>query len=167
MAGGADLIFPHHEAEIAQSQNYTGKTFVKHWMHVAMVYCGQKKMSKSLGNIIYIGDLLKKYSANTIRVLLLSHHYRKSWNFEYSELETAQKTAAKLSEALSKNSKQRPDLNPSEVKKSLPEFFYALDQDFNTPKAIAALIKATEGKISGKQAHAILAAATIIGLTPV
>ena len=86
--GGKDLIYPHHESEIAQSENYTGKKpFVKYWMHIAMVMSCGEKMSKSLGNLVMVRDLLKMYSANEIRWYLLSHHYRNPWEYMESDLE--------------------------------------------------------------------------------
>ncbi len=154
--GGADLIFPHHEAEIAQSQNATGKKFVDFWMHTAMLFYEDKKMSKSLGNVVYISDLLKKYDANTIRVLLLSHHYRDPWNFEEKELEEAKKTAKLLA-----NSSKQPGLKKQDLKKQLPEFFKALDDDFNTPLAINNLISASK---SQKNKEVVFLATKILGL---
>jgi cysteinyl-tRNA synthetase len=85
--GGRDLIFPHHESEIAQSENYTGeKPFVKTWIHTAMVLYQGEKMSKSLGNLVLVADLLKKYNPFVIRWTLLSHHYRDPWEFREEEL---------------------------------------------------------------------------------
>ena len=90
--GGYDLIFPHHESEIAQTESYTGKSpFVRYWVHAAMLEYKGEKMSKSLGNMVFISDLLKKYSPNTIRWVLLSHHYRKEWGFAMNELDEAEK----------------------------------------------------------------------------
>ncbi|OGK17894.1 cysteine--tRNA ligase [Candidatus Roizmanbacteria bacterium RIFCSPLOWO2_12_FULL_40_12] len=95
--GGYDLIFPHHESEIAQTESYTGKSpFVRYWVHAAMLEYKGEKMSKSLGNMVFISDLLKKYSPNTIRWVLLSHHYRKEWGFAMNELDEAEKTMGVL-----------------------------------------------------------------------
>jgi len=95
--GGYDLIFPHHESEIAQTESYTGKSpFVRYWVHAAMLEYKGEKMSKSLGNMVFISDLLKKYSPNTIRWVLLSHHYRKEWEFAMNELDEAEKTMGVL-----------------------------------------------------------------------
>jgi len=89
--GGIDLIYPHHEAEIVQSEGATGKKpFVKYWLHTGSVSYKGKKMSKSLGNLVMVSDLLKKFSANAIRFLLLSHHYREPWDFEEKELYEAE-----------------------------------------------------------------------------
>src|SRR5258708_1303704 len=88
--GGADLIYPHHESEIAQSESYTGKSpFVQTWMHIAMLKYQGEKMSKSLGNLVLVKDLLQKYSPNALRWLLLSHHYRQEWEFKLKELDRA------------------------------------------------------------------------------
>lgn len=139
--GGEDLIFPHHEAEIAQSENATGRKFVKVWMHTAMVYCKGKKMSKSLGNMIFIGDLLKKYSPNAIRIFLLSHHYRTPWDYQEQELERA-KLLAQTFESESAGG----NLQINELKKLAPDFFKAMDDDLNTPAAIEALSKMVKSK---------------------
>src|SRR5215218_3223864 len=79
--GGADLIFPHHECEAAQSEAATGQPFVRHWMHQAMVRMDGEKMSKSLGNLVFISDLLKTYDPRAIRLALVEHHYRDSWDW--------------------------------------------------------------------------------------
>jgi L-cysteine:1D-myo-inositol 2-amino-2-deoxy-alpha-D-glucopyranoside ligase len=79
--GGADLIFPHHECERAQSEAATGEPFVRHWMHQAMVRMDGEKMSKSLGNLVFVSDLRKEYDPRTIRLGLVAHHYRDSWEW--------------------------------------------------------------------------------------
>src|SRR6185369_10243125 len=97
--GGIDLIYPHHESEIAQSEQFTGKKpYVSFWMHTGAVGYQGKKMSKSLGNLVMVSDLLKKYSANTIRYMLLSHHYREPWEFEEKEMEKAESAMQALEE---------------------------------------------------------------------
>lgn len=99
--GGIDLIYPHHESEIAQSEAATGKSpFVKYWIHVNLVQKDHQKMSKSLGNLVLVSDLLKKYSANAIRWYIVSHHYRTSWNFDEKELQLAQTTVDQLEKQL-------------------------------------------------------------------
>lgn len=134
--GGEDLIFPHHESEIAQSENYTGKKFVNVWMHAAMVYCGEHKMSKSLGNMIFIYDLLQRYSPNAIRILLLSHHYRKPWNYNEKELKESVKKAAYI-----ENFTLQPSARQSMNKRRIPSaFINALDEDLHTPKALGVLL---------------------------
>ena len=80
--GGADLIFPHHECEAAQSEAATGEPFVRHWMHQAMVRMDGEKMSKSLGNLVFVSDLLKKWDPMAIRLVIVEHHYRDSWEWD-------------------------------------------------------------------------------------
>src|SRR5438270_8825083 len=93
--GGADLAFPHHTCEIAQSEHFTGKTpFSRIWMHTGMVHQDGEKMSKSLGNLTLVSDLLKDYSANAIRIALLNHHYRYPWECFPADLEVATETVA-------------------------------------------------------------------------
>ncbi len=156
--GGEDLLFPHHECEIAQSENYTGRQFVKIWMHTAMVYCENKKMSKSLGNMIFVHDLIKKYSANEIRLFLLMHQYRKSWNYDESEFIKA-KELAKLFESKAK----RGNVTQAQLKEALPDFFKALNDDLNTPDAISALEKIAKNNKPGSD-KIIYACSQILGL---
>ena len=80
--GGTDLVFPHHECERAQSEAATGETFVRHWMHVGMVRLGGEKMSKSLGNLVFVGDLLKEWDPAAVRLAILNQHYRESWEWD-------------------------------------------------------------------------------------
>ncbi|HAM03620.1 MAG TPA: cysteine--tRNA ligase [Acidimicrobiaceae bacterium] len=87
--GGTDLIFPHHECEAAQSESVTGKVFSRHWLHAGMVGLDGTKMSKSLGNLVFVGDLLKEWEPQVIRLALLAHHYRTDWDWHSSELERA------------------------------------------------------------------------------
>jgi len=87
--GGRDLIFPHHECESAQSESVTGKTFCRHWFHVGMVGLDGTKMSKSLGNLVFVGDLLKEWEPMAIRLALLEHHYRSDWDWEEAGLSRA------------------------------------------------------------------------------
>jgi L-cysteine:1D-myo-inositol 2-amino-2-deoxy-alpha-D-glucopyranoside ligase len=79
--GGSDLIFPHHECEAAQSEAATGEVFVRHWMHAGMVRLDGVKMSKSLGNLVFVGDLLKEWEPSAIRLAILKHHYRSDWDW--------------------------------------------------------------------------------------
>ena len=87
--GGTDLIFPHHECETAQSETATGEQFVRHWMHHAMVKMDGRKMSKSLGNLVFVSELLKEWDARSIRLVLVRHHYRHSWEWDDGLLEDA------------------------------------------------------------------------------
>lgn len=87
--GGYDLLFPHHECEAAQSECITGKNFVDFWVHVGMVYLGGRKMSKSLGNLVFVGELLKENEADAVRLSILSNHYRDHWEWHESLLDNA------------------------------------------------------------------------------
>src|SRR5204863_542888 len=85
--GGTDLIFPHHECEIAQSESLTGEPCARHWMHSAMVSYEGEKMSKSLGNLVFVSDLLKQADARAVRLALMQHHYRSGFEWYDSEIE--------------------------------------------------------------------------------
>ncbi len=85
--GGTDLIFPHHECETAQSESVTGTTFSRHWLHVGMVGLDGTKMSKSLGNLVFVADLLKDWDPMAVRLALLGHHYRGDWDWDPADLE--------------------------------------------------------------------------------
>jgi L-cysteine:1D-myo-inositol 2-amino-2-deoxy-alpha-D-glucopyranoside ligase len=80
--GGSDLIFPHHECERAQSEAATGEQFVKHWMHVAMVFKDGEKMSKSLGNLVFVDKLRTEWDPRSIRLAVIEHHYRNEWEWD-------------------------------------------------------------------------------------
>jgi L-cysteine:1D-myo-inositol 2-amino-2-deoxy-alpha-D-glucopyranoside ligase len=136
--GGADLIFPHHEAEIAQSENAFGvEPFARFWVHVGMVGFNGEKMSKSLGNLVLAGDLLEHYSADAIRLYLFSHHYREPWAYEEVELDRWATVAEDLMEAV-----EIPAYGIEEeldVATLRERFYAALDDDLNTPLAIEIL----------------------------
>jgi L-cysteine:1D-myo-inositol 2-amino-2-deoxy-alpha-D-glucopyranoside ligase len=87
--GGRDLLFPHHECENAQSEAVTGQTFSRHWLHAGMVGLDGEKMSKSLGNLVFVGDLLKEHEPEVVRLALLGHHYRSDWDWHRRDLDAA------------------------------------------------------------------------------
>lgn len=134
--GGVDLIFPHHEAEIAQSEGATGKSpFVKYWIHTSTVFYKGQKMSKSKGNLVLVSDLLKKYSPNAIRWLLLSNSWRLPWEYKEEDLQKAQQKVDII--------EKPPTSHPGggirgEIDQ---EFLSALEDNFNTPKALEILYK--------------------------
>src|SRR5437879_12760411 len=98
--GGADLIYPHHESEIAQSESATGvRPFARIWVHVGMLGYQGEKMSKSLRNLVLIRDLLARYDADSIRVLLLRHHYREPWEYTPDQLQDAAGWTQRLRQA--------------------------------------------------------------------
>lgn len=134
--GGEDLKFPHHEAEISQSEGVSSKKFVKHWLHTAMVYCEGKKMSKSLGNMIFVEDLLKKYSAAAIRWYLLSHQWRRDWNYEERELKKVAGIVKQFEKNVANGGGRTVNYSKQENK-----FFKALNNDLDTPKALQQLFE--------------------------
>lgn len=89
--GGRDLVFPHHECETAQSEAVTGQRFVRHWLHVGLVGLDGQKMSKSLGNLVFVGDLLKEWEPAAVRLALLNHHYRADWEWTGGDLPAAER----------------------------------------------------------------------------
>lgn len=135
--GGYDLIFPHHECEIAQAENATGKEpYVKYWMHAAMVDYQGEKMSKSLGNMVFINNLTKEYSADAIRLSLLNHHYRGRWEFFDEEMPRHAANAAALSMAAATTTGNGDVLDASAFAE---RFLAAMDNDLDTPTAIQVL----------------------------
>jgi len=137
--GGQDLIFPHHENEIAQSEGFTGlKPFVKYWLHNGLLRLGEEKMSKSLGNLVTIKEALAKYSADAIRIFVLSSHYRSPLTYSEETLAAAERGAERLLRAVSRDDaasgKEKLDAGQYRDK-----FIEAMDDDFNTPEALAVL----------------------------
>ncbi|HEX4219060.1 MAG TPA: cysteine--tRNA ligase [Acidimicrobiales bacterium] len=135
--GGRDLVFPHHECETAQSESVTGRPFVRHWLHVGLVGLDGTKMSKSLGNLVFVGDLLEQWQAVAIRTALLAHHYREDWEWTADDMPRA---AARL-EAWRKGSGQSgpPPGDEGDDDPALEAVRHALDNDLDTPAALAAL----------------------------
>lgn len=135
--GGADLIFPHHENEIAQSESYTGaRPFTRTWAHVGMLRLGAEKMSKSLGNLVLAQDLLKRYSADAIRLYLHGEHYRESWAFDEAKLKRAQQDASEMSRVAALPSGAGPSLSAEGYRRT---FLSCLEDDLNMAGGIAAL----------------------------
>ncbi len=143
--GGEDLAFPHHTCEIAQSEHFTGIVpFVRTWMHTGMVYQGGEKMSKSLGNLTLVSDLLKNYSANAIRVTLLNHHYRYPWECFPADLEVATETVAHIRQVQTLVGER----TGGEDRLLRDRFHAAMENDLNTPEAILLLRQAAERVIA-------------------
>jgi L-cysteine:1D-myo-inositol 2-amino-2-deoxy-alpha-D-glucopyranoside ligase len=143
--GGADLAFPHHESEIAQSEAATGqRPFVEWWMHTGMLRHEDEKMSKSLGNLVLVRDLLGSHGADAIRLYLASHHYRSELSFHEADLDAAAITAAQLrmasllSEELDGAAASPRPGSPS-VRELRDRFLAAMDDDLDTPTAVAQL----------------------------
>jgi cysteinyl-tRNA synthetase len=146
--GGNDLIFPHHENEIAQSESYTGKEFSRYWVHNGMLQLGGEKMSKSLGNIVSIKEFLSKREADVMRMLVLNGTYRAPLLFNDDTLDAAQKNVERLKSALRPASPSASGLSPelisvlaSAAETAKTNFIEAMDSDFNTAGAIAALFE--------------------------
>lgn len=135
--GGYDLVFPHHECEIAQAETVTGiQPFVRYWMHVGMTEYENEKMSKSLGNLVYARNLLESYTPDAIRLYLLDHHYRESWEFLDNEMEMWARTARDLQIAAERPSGDNGALNVDHLRQ---KFFEAMDNDLDTPAAVEVL----------------------------
>ena len=145
--GGSDLIFPHHECERAQSEAATGKQFVKHWMHVAMVFMDGTKMSKSLGNLEFVDRLRKTHDPRAIRLALISNHYRREWEWTSSSMN------ASLAKLELWNAAKNGDGTAG-----LAEVRAALDDDLNTPAAIQVIDQAAAA------GHSIKSSAKLLGI---
>lgn len=146
--GGSDLIFPHHENEIAQSEAYSGKKFVNYWMHVGLLQIKGEKMSKSLKNFIPTKDAIEKWDPEVLRLYLISNHYRKPMDFNEDDLNGTSKTLDKLYNVLNSlagvnRAEEKLTENEKDLRKSVnslsKRFEAAMDDDFNTPVASMAL----------------------------
>jgi cysteinyl-tRNA synthetase len=144
--GGQDLIFPHHEAEIAQQESASGlKPFVKYWLHVGFLVNKGGKMSKSLGNFLTIEKVLEKYSPEALRFYFLSAHYRSPLDYTEENLKQAEAAITRIAEFKNRlrfydqNSKPINIDDAKEIEKMHDEIFEAMNDDFNTPKAIGVL----------------------------
>jgi cysteinyl-tRNA synthetase len=162
--GGEDLKFPHHENEIAQSEPVTGQPFVNLWMHNGFVRVDEEKMSKSLGNFFTVRELLERYPAEAIRYFIVASQYRSPLNYSAQHLESAQAALARLYTALRglKAAPAKP-LEPT----FLARFQAAMDDDFNTPEALAVLFDLAReiNRVRGNNALAAgRLAATLRGL---
>ena len=136
--GGADLQFPHHENEIAQSEGATGKPLARFWMHNGFVRVDNEKMSKSLGNFFTIREVLKKYDAETVRFFVIRAHYRSPLNYSDAHLDDARAALKRLYTALAAVASSVP----AAIDWSQPfaaRFQAAMDEDFGTPEAVAVL----------------------------
>ena len=172
-AGGADLIFPHHENEIAQSECANGCKFVNYWLHNGFVTINKEKMSKSLKNFVTIGNLLENYDANTLRFFILTNHYRMPVEFSDSALDGAKAGWKRIQTAVNEivkfvGNQELPDISESEEMK---QFKDAMDNDLNTSKALAVIFdattKANKAKSENDKESAKKYAAILVKLTDV
>jgi L-cysteine:1D-myo-inositol 2-amino-2-deoxy-alpha-D-glucopyranoside ligase len=143
--GGTDLIYPHHECEAAQSEAATGEPFVRHWMHQAMVRMDGEKMSKSLGNLVFVSALRKEWDPRAIRLAVLAHHYRDSWEWDDDLMPEASERLERWQHAGSGDG-------------ALAEVRGALDDDLDTPAAVAAIDAAA------RSGQGVSAAAALLGV---
>lgn len=158
--GARDLIFPHHEAEIAQMEASSGKKpFVKYWLHTGFLNVKGQKMAKSLGNFIAIKDALKKYDAKVLRFFYLSAHYRSPIDFSEKSLEQAKSSLERLNDFIAK-AKDSSDKDDKElIEKTKREFQKYMDDDFDTPKALAVIfdfVKEANKKGAGKKSYELM-----------
>ena len=135
--GGADLTFPHHENEIAQSEGATGHPFVRYWMHNGFVRIHDEKMSKSLGNFFTVREILERYRPEEIRYFILTSHYRSPLNYGDEQLDNARAALTRLYTAL----RGLDPAEPAEGDAFEARFHAAMQDDFNTPEALAALFE--------------------------
>jgi L-cysteine:1D-myo-inositol 2-amino-2-deoxy-alpha-D-glucopyranoside ligase len=140
--GGTDLIFPHHESEIAQSESLTNKPFVSHWLHSAMVNYEGEKMSKSLGNLVFVDQLLKHADPRAIRLALMRHHYRHGFEWYHTDLEEGTALLHRLLAAAARPT--GPDPRPFAQRVRA-----AIDDDLDTPRALDALDDLASAILSG------------------
>lgn len=136
-AGGSDLQFPHHENEIAQSEAANGCTFVNYWMHTGMVQVDAVKMSKSLGNFFTIREVLKEYAPEVVRYFLVSSHYRSQLNYSTENLDSAKAALERFYTAL-RGLPKSTDMAGEDYARSFRD---AMNDDFNTPEAVAVLFE--------------------------
>ena len=146
--GGRDLVFPHHECETAQSESVTGRPFVRHWLHVGLVGMGGTKMSKSLGNLVFVGELLKEWEPAVLRLALLAHHYRGDWEWGEGDMPGAARRLELWRAA-----------PPGPGRGALDRVRSLLDEDLDTPGALAAL---DEEAASGRP---VVRGAALLGIT--
>jgi cysteinyl-tRNA synthetase len=174
--GGEDLIFPHHENEIAQSEALHDKPFSKYWLHNNFVQVEAEKMSKSLGNFRTIQDVLKQYSADAMRMFLLQTHYRSPIEFTGDNMDAAKASMSRLIRA----AKQADEVNGQDMRESLAtdpdlkpyydDFVEAMDNDFNTPIAVSILFALADkvfqaGEEGAKYARALRFLGKLLGFT--
>ncbi|MFH1355327.1 MAG: cysteine--tRNA ligase [Candidatus Omnitrophota bacterium] len=169
-AGGIDLVFPHHENEIAQAQALTDKPFAKYWIHHGLLTINAQKMAKSLGNFVTIKDVLDKYPANVLKIFYLQAHYSSPLDFTWDRMEEARQALQRISILAEKAKKRKFSRVSSDTAKRIKKideiknkFIEAMDDDFNTPQGLAAIFelinqtnKNIDDSVSVKKAHKIL-----------
>ena len=166
--GGVDLAFPHHESERLQSEGATGQhPVVGHWMHTGMVHYDDAKMSKSLGNLVMVGDLLRDWSADVIRIALLRHRYREDLEWTDARLTGAQATVDRWAAAVATDGVSGwtdADALPPEVEALRTRALEALDEDLDTVRMIAALDQLAAMRSAAASAVLADLARSVLGL---
>jgi len=147
--GGADLQFPHHENEIAQSEGASGKPLARYWLHNGFVRVDNEKMSKSLGNFFTIRDVLQRYDAETLRFFMVRTHYRSPLNYSDAHLDDARAALRRLYTALA-GVAQPPEADVDWTLPLAQRFAQAMDEDFGTPDAVAVLFELASEVNRGK-----------------
>jgi cysteinyl-tRNA synthetase len=172
--GGQDLIFPHHENEIAQSESFTEEVpFVRYWLHSGLLQQDKQKMSKSTGNLVGVREILRRFSSDAIHLFILSSHYRSPLAYSEEALEASEKGAERLRRALTHQANSSRGVTISSTELFEQRFVEAMDDDFNTAQAIAVLFELTKeinrGAEQGAEIieaqHTLLKLAGILGLT--
>ncbi|MBI2546529.1 cysteine--tRNA ligase [Candidatus Woesearchaeota archaeon] len=158
--GARDLIFPHHEAEIAQMESISGKKpLVKYWLHTEFLTIKKTKMSKSLGNIIPIREILKQYDPKVLRYFYLASHYRSPISFDYDALEHARNALQRLNDFMQSVKDGKDTYPASLLTKTKAAFIKAMDDDFDTPKALAIIfdfMREVNKKGGGRKAYNLM-----------
>ena len=169
--GGRDLVFPHHENEIAQSEAYSSvKPFARFWVHNGMVQFGDDKMSKSIGNIVEVQEALERHEPDALRLFFLSSHYRSPVNYTDETVEGHARAVGRLRQALEATVGPGPALAPGDYEAAFVE---AMDDDLNTPRAVASLFdlardinrSSGEGKDVAAAQETLRRLAGLLGLT--
>ncbi len=172
--GGQDLVFPHHENEIAQSESFTAVVpFTRYWLHNGLMQQDKQKMSKSTGNLVSIKDALDRFSSDAIRLFILSSHYRNPLIYSEEALEASERGAERLRWALTHRTNADKGVTMLNADSFEQKFIEAMDNDFNTAQAIAILFELTKeinrdaelGANITKAQHTLLKLAGILGLT--
>jgi len=172
--GGQDLVFPHHENEIAQSESFSGVIpFVRYWLHSGLMQQDKQKMSKSSGNLVCVEDVLDRFSADAIRLFVLGSHYRGPLGYSEEALEASERGVERLRSALGQKGSEEEVPAMLDVKPFEQKFVEAMDDDFNTAQALAVLFELTREINRGAEQganiieaqHALLKLAGILGLT--
>ena len=149
--GGSDLIFPHHECERAQSEAATGAPFVRHWMHVAMVFMDGHKMSKSRGNLVFVDALRREWDPRVIRLGIVAHHYRTEWEWNTDIMPTAARRLAAWADSTTRGSVT--DVASGQL---LADVRDRLDDDLDTPGALDAIDRAAAAGVNVTSSAALL-----------